>query len=42
MKGIIVKELGDPDVCKMGTDLLVPEPQENQVILRRNYNVSNF
>jgi hypothetical protein len=31
MKGISVKEFGDSEVCKMATNLPVPEPQEHQV-----------
>jgi NADPH2:quinone reductase len=39
MKAILVKEFGGPEVCKVVSDLPIPEPNDNQVsfILFQNF-----
>jgi hypothetical protein len=34
MKAILVREFGGPDVCQIVKNVPIPEPNDNQVILK--------
>jgi hypothetical protein len=41
MRGISVSEFGGPEVCEYQEDLRVPEPNDDQVIIKKR-NFSNL
>ena len=34
MRGVVVSDIGGPEVLKVKSDLAVPEPKEGQVLVR--------
>lgn len=42
MRGVIIEQVGGPEVLKYKTDMPVPEPKEGQILVKNDFLGINF